>query len=179
MSEQPERVDAYLVCGGKYHDFDYARLQILEKLGAHEQVRVGVGSDYSDLDAIDRATFLVSYTCDVRPAPEEQAAIADWVSAGGRWLALHGTNAILDQTERGFAAPREYGTWMELLGSQFIAHPPIAPYTVEISNGEHPLVTGIEPFDTDDELYLMELHDADQLVPLLHTHYSGEARGFA
>jgi type 1 glutamine amidotransferase len=179
MSEHAERVDAYLVCGGRYHDFDYARLRLLEKLAAHAQVRVRVGDDYSDLAAIGDADFLVSYTCDVRPSPEEQTAISNWVEAGGRWLALHGTNAILEQTDHGFAAPREYGTWMRLLGSQFVAHPPIAPYTVEITDSEHPLVTGIEPFDTDDELYLMELHDADDLVALLHTHYRGNARGFA
>ena len=42
---------------------------------------------------------------------------------------------------------------METLGSQFVAHPPIAPYRVEATQPEHPLVAGIEPFEADDELY--------------------------
>jgi type 1 glutamine amidotransferase len=173
-----DRVDAYLVCGGKYHDFDYARLQLLEKLAEHPHVRVGVTNDYADLDGISSAAFLVSYTCDVRPSIEQQQTIASWVEHGGRWLALHGTNAILDQTDSGFAAPREFPLWMETLGSQFVAHPPIAPYTVELSDPDHPLVAGIEPFDTDDELYLLELHDEASLQPLLHTRYTGAAKGF-
>lgn len=178
MTDHPERVDAYLVCGGNYHDFDYARLQLLEKLAEHPHVRVGVGNDYSDIDGIGASAFLVSYTCDVRPTAEQQQAVASWVEQGGRWLALHGTNAVLDKTDAGFAAPREFPVWMETLGSQFVAHPPIAPYTVELTNPDHPLVTGIEPFDTDDELYLLEMHDESVLEPLLHTNYTGEARGF-
>jgi len=173
-----DRVDAYLVCGGNYHDFDYARLELLKKLAEHDHVRVRVGNDYSDVDGIGAAAFLVSYTCDVRPTAAQQEAIASWVRNGGRWLALHGTNAVLEQTDNGFKAPRDFPTWMETLGSQFIAHPPIAPYTVEPTAPDHPLVAGIEPFDTDDELYLMELHDEDSLEPLLHTHYTGDARGF-
>ena len=178
MTGPRARVDAFLVCGGKYHDFDYARLRLLEKLAEHEHVRVGVGNDYSDVDRMTSGSLLVSYTCDVRPTPPQQQAIADWVESGGRWLALHGTNAVLEQTDQGFAAPRDYPVWMETLGSQFIAHPPIAPYTVELTDPKHPLVSGIEPFDTDDELYLMELHDEGSLQPLLHTHYTGGARGF-
>ena len=40
-----------------------------------------------------------------------------------------------------------------MLGSQFVAHPPIQPFTVSRS-AEHPLVAGIEPFEADDEIYL-------------------------
>jgi uncharacterized protein len=42
----------------------------------------------------------------------------------------------------------------------------------------HALVAGIEPFDTDDELYLSEYHEREQLLPLLDTHYRGSAAGF-
>jgi type 1 glutamine amidotransferase len=65
---------------------------------------------------------------------------------------------------------------MAMLGSQFLAHPPIAPYRVEVSDPSHPLVAGIEPFDADDELYLCEYHGERR--DLLHTHYRGEAPGF-
>ena len=54
---------------------------------------------------------------------------------------------------RGWEAPRESRTFMETLGSQFVAHPPIAPFRVEATQPDHPLVAGIEPFDADDELY--------------------------
>ena len=68
--------------------------------------------------------------------------------------------------------------WAETLGSQFVAHPPIQPYPVEIADPNHWLVAGVEPFETDDELYAMEYHDRDQLQVQLHTHWSGECAGF-
>ena len=64
------------------------------------------------------------------------------------------------------------------LGSQFIAHPPIQLYRVDCAAPDHPLVSGIEPFETDDELYLQEYHDRENLEPLLETPFSGTAAGF-
>ncbi len=127
-----------------------------------------------------RQCILVSYTCDVRPTEGAQRAIRDWVESGGRWVALHGTNAALDNVGKGLVeAPRCFPSWADTLGSQFIAHPPIQPYRVEPSDADHWLVAGIEPFETDDELYLSEYHDRDALHALLHTTWQGEASGFA
>mgnify|MGYP003397684389 FL=1 len=53
-------IDAYFVCGGKYHDIDYARLQLLGLLGEHERVRTRIAEDYSDIAAIEASDFLVT-----------------------------------------------------------------------------------------------------------------------
>jgi type 1 glutamine amidotransferase len=173
------RIDVTLVAGGKYHDIDFARLELLQLLAEHEEFRVRVQPDYEDADAVAAGSILVSYTCDVRPSEEAQQKIRTWVEGGGRWVALHGTNAALDiGTPKGVAAPRVFPLWADTLGSQFVAHPPIAPYTVEVTAPDHWLVEGIESFDTDDELYLCEHADRDALVPLLHTTWQGEAKGF-
>ena len=71
----PDRVNAYLVCGGRYHDMDYARVELLKLLGEHARVRVRVGEDYSNTAAIEAADFLVTYTCDVIPPSEQQQAL--------------------------------------------------------------------------------------------------------
>ena len=173
-----KRVDAYLVAGGKYHDIDFARLELLKLLAEHEHVRVQVAGDYEAADAIAEGQFLVSYTCDVRPSEAAQRTIRAWVEGGGRWVALHGTNAALERTDDGWVAPRCFPLWADTLGSQFVAHPPIAPYPVQRTGTDHWLTDGITTFDTDDELYLSEYRDRDALVPLLHTTYRGTARGF-
>ena len=179
VSTPGNRVDVTLVAGGMFHDIDFARLQLLQLLAEHDEFRVRVQPDYEDADAIAAGSILVSYTCNVRPSEDAQRTIREWVEAGGRWVALHGTNAALDiGTPNGVAAPRVFPLWADTLGSQFVAHPPIAPYTVEVSAPEHWLVKGIEPFDTDDELYLSEHTDRDALVPILHTTWSGDASGF-
>jgi uncharacterized protein len=186
MADTPgSRIDVTLVAGGKYHDIDFARLELLKLLAEHDEFRVRVQPDYEDAAAITAGSILVSYTCDVRPSEAAQRAIRSWVEAGGRWVALHGTNAALDLGgPHGRRRPRVFPLWADTLGSQFVAHPPIQPYRVEVveDSHDHPahwLVDGIEPFETDDELYLSEYHDRSALVPLLHTTWQGDATGFA
>lgn len=171
------RINAYLVCGGRYHDMDFARLELLKLLHEHAQIRVRVGDDYRNTPAIGTSDLLVTYTCDVVPAEPEQAALERFLESGGRWLALHGTNSILRYTPGiGWEAPRVAPRFMQMLGSQFIAHPPIARYRVEVSDPDHPLVRGLEAFEADDELYLCEEHGDKHT--LLHTYYTGDAEGF-
>ena len=43
---RPERVDVWLVAGGRYHDFDFARLELLKLLAEHPQLRVREESLY-------------------------------------------------------------------------------------------------------------------------------------
>lgn len=168
---------AYLVCGGKYHDMDFARVELLKLLLEHEQVRTRVAEDFSDIEAIEDSDFLVTYTVDVLPDEAGAERLQGYVASGKRWFALHGTNSVLRYVKgQGWDAPRVARKFMETLGSQFIAHPPIAPYLVEATEPGHPLVAGIGAFMADDELYLSELHPPIRV--LLHTRYSGEAAGF-
>lgn len=183
MSTRGTRIDVTLVAGGRYHDIDYARLQLLGLLAEHDEMRVRVQPDYEDAEAIAAGRILVSYTCDVRPSEAAQRTIRQWVEGGGRWVALHGTNSALDLGgPNGVDSPRVFPLWADTLGSQFVAHPPIQPYRVatspDVPDELHELVDGIEPFETDDELYLSEYHDRDELVPLLETHWQGDATGF-
>lgn len=173
-----DRIDALLVAGGRYHDFDFARLELLKLLSEHERVRVTVAPDYADGAALERASFLVTYTCDLRPDEEQQRALARFVERGGRWLALHGTSSALDFTPQGVAAPRVVERLAHTLGSQFVAHPPIGPFRVEVSDPAHPLVEGLAPFVVEDELYLSIYHEREKLLPLLETRFSGKAPGF-
>ncbi len=178
-NEKPAgRIDCVLVASGKFHDIDFARLELLKLLAEDERIRVRVFEDYSNLDAIRNADFLVTYTCDVIPSLDEQEALRAWVAGGGRWIALHGTASILRFLDNGLVdSPALAPHFMETLGSQFIAHPPIAPHRVEVADPTHPLVEGIEPFEVTDELYLSDIH-ADLHV-LLDTEFEGDATGFA
>jgi len=183
LSAAERRIDGYLVCAGKYHDFDFARLELLNLLAEDEHVRIQVGQHFGDVESITASDFLVTYTCDLRPSAAEQDAIRGWVERGGRWLALHGTNCALDPPAGPagglYTAPRAFAVWADTLGSQFLSHPPIEPYLVSRSPGAggDPLVVGIESFESRDELYLMEHHG--ELIPLLEARWTGTTRGFA
>ena len=179
MATEPQKrkIRCLLIAGGKYHDIDFARLELLKLLASDERVRVRVFEDYTNIDAIEAADIIVTYTCDVMPPLEAQEALRTFLDRGGRWYALHGTNSILRFLADGNVnSPRWAPLFMQTLGSMFVAHPPIAPYTVRVADPGHPLVRGVEPFETTDELYLMETYGP--LHVLLDTHFGGEATGF-
>ena len=171
------RIDAHFVAAGKYHDIDFARLEVLKLLAEHPQIRTTVGCDYAATDRIAACRFLISYTCDLMPTPEETAAIRAWLEGGGKWLALHGTNSILVFTESGpVDTPNDRGDVMDILGTQFKAHPPIGPFKVEVVNRNHELTRGIDDFEVVDELYLS--NTTAPIDTLMQTRFTGEATGF-
>lgn len=169
-------IQAYLVANAKYHDTDFARLELLSLLAEDEAVRTRVASTFADTEAIAEADFLITYTCDLRPTAEQEQALHAFVASGRRWIALHGTNAILEFKREGAYCPRINDTFMETLGSRFISHPPIEPYQVTVSDPEHPLVAGMEPFEATDEIYLCEYYG--EVKPLLETRYTGTFQGY-
>ncbi len=178
MAEKVRRIDCVLVAGGKWHDIDFARLELLKLLAEDDHVRVRVFEDYEAIKAIEAADILVSYTCDVTPSLDVQERLRAWVAGGKRWLALHGCNSVLRFLESGKVdAPDWAPHFMETLGTAFVAHPPVGPFRVEVTQPDHPLVAGIVAFDTeDDELYLSR--PTAEIDTLLHVDFAGEAPAF-
>ena len=77
-----DRVDVYLVAGGKYHNIDHARLEILKLLAEQPRIKVLVGSDFSDIEAICASDVLITYTCDIIPTEDETRCLTDYVNNG-------------------------------------------------------------------------------------------------
>lgn len=170
-----DRIDVYLVAGGKYHNIDHARLEILKLLAEQPRIKVKVGADYSAIDEICESDLIITYTCDVLPTEAETARLVEYIQSGKKWFALHGTNSILrflHQEDGTFLVdcPEENVPFMEMLGSQFMSHPPIQEYQVHVTEPDHPLVKDIPVFTVDDELYLCKFHGEFQT--LLHTSWS-------
>ena len=170
------RIDAHFVAAGRFHDIDFARLEVLKLLGEHLNIRTTVAMDFSNVERIAACTFLITYTCDMLPTVEETKAIKAFLEGGGRWLALHGTNSILRFVEGGVDSPEERDDLMEILGTQFKAHPPIGPFRVEITERDHALTKGLEDFDIIDELYITKTKAPIKV--LMQTRFDGEATGF-
>ena len=53
-------IKAHFICGGKYHDMQFARLQILQMLYENEKIYTTFATDYSDIEALEAADFLVT-----------------------------------------------------------------------------------------------------------------------
>ncbi len=147
-----QKIDVYLVCNAKYHDTNFARLELLKLLGENENIHTRVAENFSDLDAIAASQLLITYTCDLRPSLAEQEALARFLQQGGRWFALHATNALLEFVEGGKVdTPNVAPMFMELLGSRFIAHPANQKIQIRVTDEVHALTAGIDDFEVEDE----------------------------
>lgn len=173
-----ERIDVYLVCNAKYHDTNFARLELLKLLAEHEDINTRVAASFADIEEIKASRLLITYTCDLRPTEAEQAGLSEFLNSGGRWFALHATNALLEFVEGGKVdtpdlAPR----FMQMLGSRFIAHPANQRIAIKVTEYVHPLTRDIEDFEVEDEEpYYCEGLGAQAV--LLEASYSEPSAGY-
>jgi type 1 glutamine amidotransferase len=157
---------ANLVCGSpaRNHDFDFARLRLGQALYDAGDIRTDAWNNYDASAAIEAGDMLVSYTSQVPVSDAGCEALRRFLQRGGRWFAVHASNSVRDNVQL-----------PGILGSKFITHPPYMHYDVSITRPNDPLMCGIEPFEVDDELYVIEQHG--DIEVLLETRWGGEALG--
>ena len=176
MSDNP-KTDVYLVCNARYHDTNFARLELLKLLAENEDIHTRVADSFSDTDAIKQSSLLITYTCDLRPTKEEQEALADFLAAGGRWFALHATNALIDFVDGKPDTPDIAPHFMDLLGSRFVAHPSNRNIQIHVTDVAHPLTDGISDFEVEDEEPYYCEQRGEQTV-LLEASYNMPSAGY-
>ena len=175
--EQDQKIDVYLVCNAKYHDTNFARLELLKLLGENEDIHTRVAENFSDSKAIASSKLLITYTCDLRPTVEEQTALGEFLKNGGRWFALHATNALIDFVDGKPDTPDIAPHFMELLGSKFVAHPANQIIQVRVTDVAHALTNDISDFEVEDEEPYYCEPRGEQLV-LLEASYSEPSVGY-
>jgi type 1 glutamine amidotransferase len=182
MSEK-QSGHAHLIAGGfppgsaAGHDHDYARLRLLGLL-AERDVPASVANDYSDVAKwLPVSQLLITYVAGPYPDAAQCDALRQWLEAGGRWLALHGTSGGRAERVEGFRQRRTVKTEHHaLLGSRFLTHPPICSIRVDVRDTDHPLTRGLgTSFDVVDEPYFTELQDPSATRVLLTAEYGPDA----
>ncbi len=177
---KPER--AHLIAGGfppgsqAGHDQDYARLRLLGLL-AEREIPASVGNDFADVEkwlAVSR--FLITYVAGPYPDAAQCRAMQQWLEAGGRWFALHGTSGGRAERVEGSRQRRTVKTEHHaLLGGFFLTHPPICKIRVEVAAGSS-LTRGLgQSFVVEDEPYFVELQDPTSTQILLTADYGPSA----
>ena len=150
--KQDQPVDVYLVCNARFHYKNFARLERLKLLEENEDINTRVADSFSDTEAIKQSSLLITYTCDLRPTEQEQVALGEFLSNGGRWFALHATNAILEFVDGGKVdTPDVAPDFMKLLGSRFVAHPANQRLSIRVTDVQHPLTADSTDFDGVDD----------------------------
>lgn len=144
------------------HDMDYARLRLLQLIAEYDNLHATVANDFADVNKwLPGCRLLVTYVAGPFPDEQQNEFINQWLEAGGRWLALHGTSGgKAVRLSEGMGRKMVKSDHHATLGSFFLNHPPIRKFKVSVVDREHPLTRGLpEEFEVMDELYLIELLD--------------------
>ena len=165
-----EVIRTHLIAGGyppgqaAGHDHDYARLRILERLKERDYVHTSISGDFTDIEKwLPDCKLLITYVAGPFANDEQNTVMRQWIEAGGRWLALHGSSGgkagrMPDSTRRQMIKM----DYHETLGGFFINHPPIRKFRVDTVDSKHPLTKGMpESFETIDEPYMVELQQPE------------------
>jgi hypothetical protein len=183
----PHAPGVHLVVGGfppgstAGHDMAFVRRRLLDFVDEVEHAQPTISTNFDDVATwLPTTRLLLTYTSGPFPAPLQAEAIDEWLAAGGRWLALHGTSGgkavPVDGDRRRRAMVRL--DHHETLGAFFLNHPPLRRFTVDVHAG-HQLTEGLgDSFETVDELYFVEVLDPAAQI-LLTTHLPADpAPGF-
>ena len=167
---RPSSPGIHMVIGGfppgsnAGHDIAFARRRLLELVAEVEHSQPTISTNFDDIETwLPTTQLLLTYTSGPFPAPAQNAAIGSWLEAGGRWFALHGTSGGKavpidgDRRRRKMVLLDHHST----LGGFFLNHPPVQRFVVDVVSG-HPLTAGLaSSFETEDELYLIEVLDPE------------------
>ena len=173
---------AHLIAGGfppgsaAGHDHDYARLRLLGLL-AEREIPASVANDFADLEKwLAGSRLLITYVAGPYPDAAQSRSLQQWLEAGGRWLALHGTSGGRAERVEGSRQRRTVKTEHHaILGSYFLTHPPICKIRVDVVSGSS-LTRGLGPsFVVEDEPYFIELQDPASTRVLLTADYGPTA----
>jgi type 1 glutamine amidotransferase len=117
------------------------------------------------------------------PYPDQQQneLMRNWLSDGGRWVALHGTSGGKAARVGEHRRQMVKGEYHDTLGSFFLNHPPVRKFRVDVADRTSPITSGLPAsFEVADELYLIELQHPESTKILLTTQLESDPspRGF-
>jgi uncharacterized protein len=123
---------------------------------AQHGVNFSYTSDPADLNAANLAHYdaLLIYANHETIAADQERALLDFVSGGKGLLAVHSASFSFQNS----------AAYIGLVGAQF-ARQGTGEFTAEIVKGDHPVMSGIKPFQVWDETYVHTKHNpADRTV---------------
>jgi uncharacterized protein len=140
-------IRALLLMGDAHqlHDQPFHYAELAGILAGEAGLDLRVTRDLSVLDSseLEQVDVVVNWTTFLDAEPSQVQALLEAVDGGTGFVALHGGNAT-------FWNSPEY---LRMLGSRFVNHEEIRPFSVHIAEPSHPIVAGVSDFEIEDELF--------------------------
>lgn len=113
---------------------------------------------------------IVNASTALDPTADQVAALLGRVHEGAGFVGVHAATATFIR----------YPDYLHMVGARFAKHDPLKHFTVNIVDHSHPITTGLEDYEHDDELYELtgDVIDRTNIVPLQgDIHVLAEAEG--
>lgn len=166
-----------LVGGPEYHNTAEHRRILSEFIGAQCTVAMREDLDVLTDEDLDPFHVIVNFTTFLEPTVRQSNAMVNAIFHGKGYVGIHGASAT-------FWNQPEY---LRMLGGTFIVHDPLKLFKVQFGSVRcvepHPITAGIEDFDIEDELYIVEGDQTKWHIisraeghPILYTKTYGNGR---
>jgi type 1 glutamine amidotransferase len=161
--------------------------EIVRALEGTAQVTVTENLGSLNAQALSSYDLILNNSFLLEPAPEQLAALFEFIEGGGAYVALHaGLESFVN-------SPR----YVRMMGGRLVGHSPPKSFTVDtFEDGfgtdrttpwAHPIARGMAPFETHDELYVVQTNtDELEVIARAESHpivwwrpwYNGAALAF-
>jgi putative membrane-bound dehydrogenase-like protein len=115
-------------------------------------------ADPADLNPTNLAQYdaLMIYANHTKISPEQEKALLDFVAGGKGFLPIHSASFCFQNSQ----------AYIDLVGGQFLKHG-TGEFTAEITQGSHPTLDGVKPFQVWDETYVHTKHNTANRTVLM------------
>lgn len=161
----PRRIQVLFLGHRSTHHNSSELAPLLAKALAPDGINITYTENPNDLNPAQLALYdaVMIYANHATGTPQQIAAILDFVSRGGGWLAIHAGGGCFKNSD-------EYAT---LVGSRFLSHG-TGTFTADIVGRDHPVMRSVQPFATWDETYVHERHNPDKTVLMVRVDSTGK-----
>ncbi len=145
---------------GIYHDHEGNGQFLTAMLNRSDSIEANFSRDYDVLaDGLEAYNTVLFYTDVGELTAAQEAGLLNYIQSGGGFFGLHTAAASFRESEG----------YHDMLNGFFDGHSPYMDFTVNVSNTEHPICTGLTDFKVTDELYYLK-HNPDSSQHLMHAY---------
>lgn len=176
----PRRVEILVLGHESEHHNSEKLMTYLQTPLFQKGINLTYTTDVNDLNDVTLSNYdgLMIYANHEQISPEQEKALKDYIQGGKALIPIHSASFCFQNSD----------WYISAVGGQFSTHG-TGDFTVDIIDGEHPVMAGIEEFETWDETYvhakvnpdkhvLMERVEGDKREPYTWVRNEGEGRVF-
>jgi putative membrane-bound dehydrogenase-like protein len=155
---QPRRIEVLFLGHNSTHHNSAVFEPMLAAAVSGEGINFTYTADPNDLNPAKLARYdaLMIYANHNRMTPDQEKALLDFVASGKGFLPIHSASACFTNSE----------AYIALVGGQFQRHG-TGVFTVPVTNPDHPVMQGFQPFEAWDETYVHTKHNTENRTVLM------------